>query len=246
MTLRIAQDASPRPNTSWWNWAVWLEGPPDELDRIREVTYQLHPSFPEPVQRTASRADHFRLEEYGSGEFQILAHVSFADGSVETLTHWLSLSSTREKPGRSDPQIRHWPSSDAPRLSVFISSSARDAELVAALSAKLRKYDIDVVDKNDVPVGASWSQFLEQELKRADAMVVVASSDRLSPWVEREVSAFQSMGHRRSILPVFVGIQPEQIPNTLRQLKGITVKSSTNLEELSAGVAGSIAAGLRQ
>jgi TIR domain/YEATS family len=237
MTLRIAQHASPRPDSSWWDWAVWLEGPPNELDRVREVTYQLHPSFPEPVRRTTSRPDQFRLEEHGSGEFEIVAHVTLTDGSIEMLHHWLSLSSS------SDAHKTKPPGS---RLSVFVSSSASDADLVAALSAKLRKYEIDVVDKNHVPVGASLAQFLEQELKRADAMVVIASSDRPSPWVEREVSAFQNMGRRSSILPVFVGIQPDQIPNALRQLQGITVKSSTNLEELSTGVAGSIADRLRQ
>ena len=43
----------------WWRWSLWIEGMPDDLDRIESVTYILHPTFPEPIRIVTDRASNF-------------------------------------------------------------------------------------------------------------------------------------------------------------------------------------------
>jgi transcription initiation factor IIF auxiliary subunit len=72
MMLRLAQDAE-RAGRTAWKWAVWLEGPREELEAVKEVVYTLHPTFPQPVHRQTDPKNKFRLEARGWGEFLIRA-----------------------------------------------------------------------------------------------------------------------------------------------------------------------------
>src|SRR5262249_28117167 len=95
MTLKIAQSSTPEDD-EFWRWSVWLEGPTVELAKVEEVTWRLHPSFPEPIQRVRSRSTQFKLSTGGWGEFEIHAEVLRDDGKKERLRHWLRLE--EEKP----------------------------------------------------------------------------------------------------------------------------------------------------
>lgn len=75
----------------WWNWSIWIEGSPSELDQIDHVIYKLHPTFPEPVRVTRDRSSNFRLESAGWGEFTILAKVVLKSGEEIRLSHELAL-----------------------------------------------------------------------------------------------------------------------------------------------------------
>ena len=75
----------------WWKWAVWLEGPDDELDQVESVEWILHPTFPNPVRRSMNRDDKFRLETAGWGVFPIRARVKTKDHQEIVLKHDLKL-----------------------------------------------------------------------------------------------------------------------------------------------------------
>ena len=74
-----------------WNWWVWLEGTPAELDEIERVVYVLHPSFHNPVREVDDRPSKFRLETSGWGTFTIHAKAFHRDGRETPLEHYLSL-----------------------------------------------------------------------------------------------------------------------------------------------------------
>jgi transcription initiation factor IIF auxiliary subunit len=75
----------------WWNWSVWLEGSPAELDSVVDVEWRLHPTFPNPVRRVTNRKTNFRLDTGGWGVFPIHASVNLKGGGVEKLRHYLEL-----------------------------------------------------------------------------------------------------------------------------------------------------------
>ena len=75
----------------WWEWAVYLDGPGSELDRIRCVEYTLHPSFPNPVRVVCDRPRRFELVARGWGAFTIGVKLMLKDGSVRQLSYPLEL-----------------------------------------------------------------------------------------------------------------------------------------------------------
>ena len=90
MSLKIEQSAKYRGD-DWWEWAVWVGGAPDELERVDYVRYTLHSTFPNPVRTIRDRATQFRLETAGWGVFRIYALVVFKDGEHLNLRHDLEL-----------------------------------------------------------------------------------------------------------------------------------------------------------
>jgi transcription initiation factor IIF auxiliary subunit len=88
--MNIAQDFRYK-GEDYWEWAVWIDGTDEELDRIDHVKYILHPTFPKPIRIVNNRATKFRLETAGWGVFTIHAKVIMKDGEVEPLTHDLEL-----------------------------------------------------------------------------------------------------------------------------------------------------------
>lgn len=91
MALKVAQDYK-YVGDDYWKWWAWIDGPARELDRIESVTYNLHPSFPNPIRKIDSRRTKFRLETAGWGVFTLYATVIRKDGSTERLKHELKLS----------------------------------------------------------------------------------------------------------------------------------------------------------
>lgn len=74
-----------------WQWSVWLDGPAEELDAVKQVVYILHPTFHNPVRTIADRESNFRLETSGWGTFTIHAIAQGRDGRETTLSHDLVL-----------------------------------------------------------------------------------------------------------------------------------------------------------
>jgi transcription initiation factor IIF auxiliary subunit len=77
---------------NWWNWAVWVEGTPEELDQLEYVEWKLHPTFADPVRRVTNRSTNFKLETGGWGVFTIYATAQRKDGKGEKLHHYLRLT----------------------------------------------------------------------------------------------------------------------------------------------------------
>jgi len=84
----------------WWSWAVWIEGPDAELDRIAFVEYTLHPTFAEPVRTVSARRSKFRLSSGGWGSFTVYARIYRKDGSTLRRQHELALYYPDEKTPR--------------------------------------------------------------------------------------------------------------------------------------------------
>ncbi len=80
-----------RGESDWWDWSVWLEGSPEDLDRVASVEWILHPTFPQPVRVVKDPATNFRLDTGGWGVFLIHATVHNKDGSQIKLKHYLDL-----------------------------------------------------------------------------------------------------------------------------------------------------------
>ena len=81
MNLEIQQEVTPH-DEGWWDWAIWLEGPADELEEVEFVEYILHPTFPNPVRKVSNRATKFRMATRGWGEFNIRARVHLDNDEI--------------------------------------------------------------------------------------------------------------------------------------------------------------------
>jgi len=95
MAIQVKNTAQAGKSPGWYQWTVFLEGPPEELDRIKEVQYTLHPTFRKPVQVVRERGaggTGFALEGAGWGEFEIRLKIVREDDEVETMEHGLDLS----------------------------------------------------------------------------------------------------------------------------------------------------------
>jgi transcription initiation factor IIF auxiliary subunit len=90
MALKIAQDYK-YVGDDYWKWTAWLDGPDKELDQVKSVTYNLHPTFPRPVRTIDSREDNFRLKTAGWGGFTLYAKVLRKNGTTEKLQHEVEL-----------------------------------------------------------------------------------------------------------------------------------------------------------
>jgi transcription initiation factor IIF auxiliary subunit len=81
---------------NWWRWSLWIDGSDEDLDRIRSVTYTLHPTFPEPIRTVTDRASKFQLRCSGWGIFRIPVTVRLKDGETIQLEHQLQFAIPRD------------------------------------------------------------------------------------------------------------------------------------------------------
>ena len=88
--MKIAQSEDYQGG-DWWKWSVWLEAPDEDLDGVEKVVWQLHPTFPEPIQERTDRTSKFRLDTSGWGTFLVQAEVHKKDGKKIKLKHELVL-----------------------------------------------------------------------------------------------------------------------------------------------------------
>lgn len=72
-----------------WQWTAYIDGPSQYLDRIRSVSYYLHPSFKPSVQQGDSARPGHPLTATGWGVFVIRAEVSLDDGTRRIYEHML-------------------------------------------------------------------------------------------------------------------------------------------------------------
>ncbi|SRR5712672_1759655 len=75
----------------WWEWAVWIEGKPEEIKSIQSVAYTLHPSFRDPIRTVTNPRTKFRLDGEGWGGFVMAARVETKSGETRVLKHELEL-----------------------------------------------------------------------------------------------------------------------------------------------------------
>lgn len=75
----------------WWEWGIYIDGTPSELDRIRCVEYTLHPTFANPVRMVCSREKGFQLLTRGWGPFTVGIKLMLKDNSILPMSHQLEL-----------------------------------------------------------------------------------------------------------------------------------------------------------
>ena len=90
MALTI-QQSQEYVGSNRWQWSVWVDGAPEELDSIDHVVYVLHPTFHNPVRYVSDRATGFRLDTSGWGNFTVHANAVYRDGRETALDHELIL-----------------------------------------------------------------------------------------------------------------------------------------------------------
>jgi len=91
MALKLEQDYEYKGG-DWWEWAVWIDAPDEELDAIEYVEYVLHSTFSKPVREISDRSTKFRLETAGWGCFTIYAKAFLKNGGIVEMEHELSLA----------------------------------------------------------------------------------------------------------------------------------------------------------
>lgn len=180
MNFQIRQKAAMRSD-NLWDWEAWLDGPIDEINRVEYVLWELHPSFPEPIQRVVNRSDNFRLKYFSFGEFRISANVYLLGGESSKLSHWLSFRDESSEPANRG-QIRN----KFHGRPVFLSYSRSNARLCKELTDNLKESGIEVWSDINIPSGIAWADWLESRLAGSAAMLAVVTGI-LPKWCEREL-----------------------------------------------------------
>lgn len=77
---------------TYYKWRVFVDEPIQELTKILEVQYLLHPTFPYPLQVRTNPNDKFAVDASGWGQFTIQITIKYKDGSSETTSYDLDLT----------------------------------------------------------------------------------------------------------------------------------------------------------
>ncbi|MBL7161086.1 MAG: hypothetical protein ISS57_00660 [Anaerolineales bacterium] len=234
MNLIIRQEVTPS-SEGWWDWAVWLEGPEDDLEEVAYVEYVLHPTFPNPVQKVTDRDSGFRLGARGWGEFNIKVRVHFADDDddddVLVMDHWLELDEIA--PTRSgDLELLRSPSKPDQPPRLYLSSAVADIEFAYALKEALEDGGVEVLLKQDMS-GQSLSVLLQTQRRSLQAGLLMVS-DMGNPWMVRDYLVLAE--NKISSMVVQIGA-PHDLPKEVRDLPRIHIKDISETEMVAPSIA---------
>ncbi len=206
MSYRIAQEQAYQGN-NYWSWSVWIEADPAELDRVEEVTWYLHHTFPQPVVHVKDRASRFALKTAGWGMFQLNAELRLAGGTTLSLTHWLELSHSGEEAERTPPtrgmttlDVKEKP---ARPKQVFLSFGSEDARLAAGIKNTLVEGGFSVLDAGQVNKGEPLEAAIHKMIRESDLVLGLVTSDFASPYLVDELNAAQRNGKPAAALTSF-------------------------------------------
>jgi hypothetical protein len=216
-----------------WSWSIWIESAAKELDQVEYVEYTLHPTFPEPVQRRTNRAENFRLDSEGWGEFSINVEVKPREGKPVRIEHWLTLEYPAER-SRSVSATSPSPSKeDKVRPTIFLSAGVSDLRMGNALGEALRSEGFEVLKMDDSSTNLPWDRAIALSIERADLMVMLVSGG-LTSWAMREMDA--AMNRNLPILPIVIGSVPV-LSEQLQGLHQIRLKDASDPNSIAPQVA---------
>ncbi len=118
---------------------------------------------------------------------------------------------------------------------VFISYAGRDQENARELVRSLGSAGVETwLDKRDLQPGEDWELQLEDQLRRARAVVVLLTPESLkSPWTFFEVGAAVADG--KAIIPVLLkGVEPEEVPPLLKNYEWVRGSTPSEIGHLIA------------
>lgn len=225
-SMRLQTRASAaKDQTGWWKWSVWVEAEPTTLKKIMQVTYTLHPTFPDPVRVVQGAARKFRLDSGGWGEFMIHAVVEMRGGAKKKLSHWLRLSdeapAKTPRPRKGSRRVAGPPSGldeveGAPR--VLVLHALREALVADGIARHLEKASIRVDTSRDLNPKLPFKISLERALSGAAAAVVVIGKEMPSDLLGGIDIVLNA---KVRVVPVVVGIA--KMPPALRAVQAIAL-----------------------
>lgn len=115
---------------------------------------------------------------------------------------------------------------DGSNMRLFISFAQRDAELAAQLEAALRRHNIQVWSRLDVPSAEEWNRLVDRESAQADGFVfLLGAGFSANPQLQAEWRAFlrNDWDSTKPLVPVIAahGIASKDLPPFLRHRKAI-------------------------
>jgi len=221
MNLTVAQHSEyvGSKGKDWWKWAVWIDGPREELDELNFVEYFLHPTFPNPVKQIRDRGTQFRLDASGWGGFRINVTLHFKDGSREKLSKMLQLwyptdiESDTIVPDKS--------------VNVILSVSIDQQEAGVRVARYLENKGIKVHRMSDLNQNVPWEIQLTELIENASAFIAVLGP-KGSTWVEREIQ--YALKSAIPIIPILIG---DQLHTTklVKEVQFLRIDSENDIEE---------------
>ena len=191
MSYRIEQDFKYVGN-DYWRWWAWIEADKADMDRVKEVVWILHPSFPRTRITVKEKFTSFRLETAGWGIFLLHAEVVLENGDKLMLKHQLRLAypepSTTKPLSRGGEVMTDIPTSNRV-MNVFLSYSAEDSRMAARLREGLKEMGMEVYDQTRIDPGVPWDEAVRRMILQADAVVGIVGGAEISPFVNDELWA---------------------------------------------------------
>ncbi|OLD25651.1 MAG: hypothetical protein AUJ04_07200 [Acidobacteria bacterium 13_1_40CM_3_55_6] len=104
--------------------------------------------------------------------------------------------------------------------SVFISSSYKDRDLARDVARRVKEAGVSVTSEVTLSAGSEYEKIIMDQLKNADEIIVILSGNSVDNlWMMFEIGAASSL--RKKITPVVVGLEQEELPPVIKQLKYI-------------------------
>jgi hypothetical protein len=105
---------------------------------------------------------------------------------------------------------------------VLISASHKDRDLARDLARRLKKAGVhSTYSELTLSAGSEYEKIFMNLLKAADEIVLILSSHSVDNlWMMFEIGAASSL--RKRITPVVVGLEKQEVPPVIKQLKYIT------------------------
>ncbi|HKA67850.1 MAG TPA: toll/interleukin-1 receptor domain-containing protein [Actinomycetes bacterium] len=125
----------------------------------------------------------------------------------------------------------------------FVSYSAQDGPFAASLVGALRAFDVACfLAEMSLAAGRLWAEQLRAALLSSRAGVILLTPQSAhSDWVQAEVGAMWAL--RRPVIPTVVGLEPNDMPTSLRALLPHAV-IATDVTDTAGGAAQALAAQL--
>ena len=124
------------------------------------------------------------------------------------------------------------------RYLVFISHASKDKwiarQIVKEIEAKGKRFNVATfLDAKDIEIGESIHEAIRTNLNACNELIVLLSPHSISrQWVLFEIGGAWTAGKR--VVPILIGLLPEEMPDILRQLKAIEMNDfETYLEEIT-------------
>ncbi len=229
MSIRVEQEAT-RISQGSWDWSVWLEGTGEVLDQIESAEYVLHPTFPNPVREMSNRANNFRLNARGWGEFMIHVNIHLKDGETVRYDHWLKLRDDTYQAPSKEADFSF--DLSATQRRVYLSCSLADIELAKRIDEVLGQYNFNMLMSDDFDPNLTLERAISLEREPIDGAIFLIT-DFWSPYLPQEAQTMHDNGI--PILPILVG--PEaKLPRELADLVPIHVKDRGESEAIAMSI----------